>query len=491
VQAGGVRAFCRLGAWDGADGAEGNGVKTVITVIVTVVVVLGLVYGLGFLFRGGAAGDGEKPLTVAVDHPVRGELVEIVSAPGEVEPKTKVAISARFSARIVELPFEEGDKVTAGDPNADPPVPASVLVRLDDTDLRAALTSAEARRAAQAAEIDVARAGIAGQQSNIDAITASLKEARSDLARKTALHEAGDISDSDFEQARLRVDELTAQHAAALKTLESRRLNLTALQHRLTAADAEIAQARDRLSYTTITSPIDGVVTQLNAEVGEVVMTGTMNNPGTMILEVADLSEMLVVARVDEADIGAVEVGQQAVMDLRAYPDERFEGVVESIALVGMGMQRESKEFRVEVLVTRAGRRLYSGLNADIEIETRRHEGVLKVPSQAVLGRRVDELPVKIRESNPNVNRKKTFATVVYRVVDGKAVVTPVTVGASDETHTVIEGGLTGKERVVVGPFKVLEKLKHEGKVKEEKPPATQPATKPATRPATTQARED
>jgi len=460
-------------------------VKIVITVVVTVVVVLGLVYGLGLVVGVGAAGAGDKPLTVSAENPVLGNLVEIVSAPGEVEPKRKVAISARFSARIVELPYEEGDEVAAGDPNADPPVPPSVLVRLDDTDLRAALTSAEARRAAQAAEIEVARAGISGQQSSIDALAASLREARSDLTRKTALHEAGDISDADFEQARCRVDELAAQHAGALKTLESRKLSLTALQHHLAAADAEIAQARDRLSYTTITSPIDGVVTRLNAEVGELVMTGTMNNPGTMILEVADLSKMLVVARVDESDVGAVEVGQKAVMELRAYPDERFEGAVESIALVGMGLGRESREFRVEVLVTKAPKRLYSGLNADVEIETRRHEGVLRVPSQAVLGRRVDELPVKIREKNPHVDKKKTITTVVYCVKGGKAAVTPVKVGPSDDTHTLIEGGLTLDDRVIVGPFKVLEKLKHDGQVKEEKPPATQPATRSATQPAT------
>ena len=460
--------------------------KIVITVIVTAVVVLGLTYGVGLMMGIGRPGAGEKPLTVTVEGPVRGDLVEIVSAPGEVEPKTRVAISARFSARIVELPFEEGDKVTAGDANADPPVPPSVLVRLDDKDLRAALKSTEARRSAQAAEIEVARAGIAGQQSNIDALAASLREARSDLTRKSALHKAGDVSDADFEQARARVDELTAQSAAALKTLDSRKLSLAALQHRLVAADAEIAQARDRLSYTTLVSPIDGVVTQRNAEVGELVMTGTMNNPGTMILEVADLSEMLVVARVDEADIGAVEVGQKAHMELRAYPDERFEGVVENIALVGMGAGRESKEFRVEVLVTKAPKRLYSGLNADVEIETRRHEGVVKVPSQAVLGRRVDELPVKIRENNPNVNRKKTLATVVYRVLGDKAMVTPVKVGPSDDTHTVVEGGLALDDRVVIGPFKVLEKLKHDGKIKEEKAPTTQPMPRPATEPAAT-----
>jgi len=117
---------------------------------------------------------------------------------------------------------------------------------------------------------------------------------------------------------------------------------------------------------------------------------------------------------------------------------------------------------------------------------------VLKVPSQAVLGRRVDELPMKIRDGNPNLDKKKTFAPVVYRLIDGKAVVTPVKVGPSDDTHTVIESGLAGKDRVIVGPFKELEKLKHDQKVKDEKAATTQPAaTKPTTGPAsrpTTQA---
>lgn len=104
----------------------------------------------------------------------------------------------------------------------------------------------------------------------------------------------------------------------------------------------------------------------------------------------------------------------------------------------------------------------------------------MKVPSQAVLGRRTDELPVKVREGNPNVDKKKTLATVVYRLIEGKAVVTPVKMGPSDDTHTVIEGGLSLDDRVIIGPFKVFEKLKHDGKAKEEEAPATQPATKPA-----------
>ncbi len=467
--------------------------KILITVVVIVVVIVGLVVAGGYWVRGKMKAIEAQATTVRAERPVRGELVEIVSAPGEIEPKTKVSISARVSARIVELPYEEGDRVTKGDPNARPPVPPSLLLRLDDTDLQAALQSAEAQRAAQAAEIKVAEARIAGQEETIKGAAASLRDAERDLERQKKLHASGDVSESDYEQARCRVEELSAQHSSALSTLKSQQLNLAVIRHHLVAADAGIAQARDRLSYTSITSPIDGIVTRVNAEVGELVVTGTMNNPGTVIMEVADLSKMLVVAHVDESDIGTVAVGQRAVMDLRAYRDEEFHGVVDSIALFGTGQGRESKEFRVEILLDSRGRRFYSGLNADVEIETRRHENALKVPSQAVLGRRVDELPAKIRDDNPNLDAKKTFATVVYRLVDGKAVVTPVKVGPSDATHTVVESGLTEADAVIVGPYKVLEKLKHDQKVKDEKasattkPAASQPAASApaATRPAT------
>ena len=450
--------------------------KILIAVVVVVVVLVGGVVGVGMWMQGRAVAEAGKAEVVRLENPARGDVVEIVSAPGEIEPKTKVSISARVVAQILELPFKEGDRVTKGDPNADPPVPPSLLVRLDASDLEAGLRSAEARRAAQAGEIKVAEARIVAQQRQIEGLAASLRDARRALERSESLFASGDVSESDHDQARCRVDELISQHGS---TLDSQKLNLDVIRYRLAAADAEITQAREQLKYTSIVSPIDGVITRLNAEVGEVVMTGTMNNAGTVILEVADLSQMLVVASVDEADVGALEVGQRACLDLRAYPDEKLEGVVDTIALVGIGPPRESKEFRVEILLDSGERKVYSGLNADAEIETHRHENVLKVPSQAVLGRRVDDLPAAIRDDNPCVDVKKTFAVVVYRFQEGKAVVTPVTVGASDQTHTVIEAGLTESDRVVVGPYKVLEDLKHDQKIEDEKAPAsTQPAAK-------------
>lgn len=436
----------------------------VITVITTLAIVL--IIGMVIAAKHSAL---RKDEVVRVEHAKRGELVEFVSAPGEIEPKTKVEISAKVMARIVELPYEEGGQVTCGDPCANPPVPASVLVQLDAMDLESQLLSAEANRAAQAAQIEVEKAKLASQRASLAGVAATVKQAERDLKRQKGLLESQDISQATFDQTQLKVDELKAQHDAAKRTLEAGELNLQVLQHNLEAADARIAQARDALSYTTITSPIDGVITRINAEVGEVVITGTMNNPGTVIMEVADLSQMLVVAQVDESDIGKLEVGQKATVHVDAFPDDEFKGAVDSIALAHTVSLTRTKYFRTEILLEGTEEKLHSGLTAHVDIETRKHTDVLKVPTQAVLGREVDGLPLEIRENSSEVDTAKTYATVVYRYIDGKAVVTPVKIGQSDLTHTIIKSGITEEDKVVVGPYKVLESLKHDQQILDER----------------------
>jgi HlyD family secretion protein len=409
--------------------------------------------------------------TVRIEKAGRADLIELVSAPGEIEPKKKVDMSAKVSARIVDLPHKEGDRVTCGDPAANPPVPASLLVQLDAKDLESHLRSAQANRSAQAARMEVEKAGIASQKANLEGLAASLEEAQRDLDRKKGLLDSQDVSLSVFDQAKYRVDGLRAQVAAAKHTLESARLNLVVLKYNLEAADAAIAQAKEALSYTTITSPIDGVITRINAEVGEVVMTGTMNNPGTVILQVADLSQMLVVAQVDEADIGELRVGQTAKVSVRAFGDIDFTGTVDTIALTHRLSDNRTKYFRTKILLDNSPdvAKLYSGLTADVDIRTRTHKNVLKVPSQAVMAREVDLLPLEIRENNPELDKSKTHAIVVYRYIDGKAVVTPVKIGPSDLTHTIITAGISGEDEIVVGPFKVLDTLKHDQKLKDER----------------------
>ena len=444
--------------------------KLVITAVV-ILATLGVVSATGVFLGRGILRRGDTGTVVRVEPVTRGELIEFVSASGEVEPRTKVSISARVAARIEQLPLDEGAKVKAGD----------VLVKFDDKELKAALESVKARYAAQEAEITVAGTRILAQESQIAASRVNLADAERDLNRQLKLLETRDVSQSTVDTAQARVDALRAQLQSAERTLAADRDGLIVMRHTLDAARAEIDRARDNYGYATLSSPIDGIVTKREAEVGEMAIMGTMNNPGTMLLEVADLSKMWLVARVDEASITNVKVGQKAKVRMQAFDEQVFEGVVEKAALANTEERLTStKFFEAKILLKTDGRILPSGLNGDAEIETNRLENVLKVPSQTVVGRPVESLPTEAR-NKPEVDPRKTVATVVYRYVDGKAVVTPVTVGASDVTHTVIKSGLSDGDAVITGPFKVLESIQHDQRVTDE---ATVEAKKAATRPA-------
>lgn len=438
-----------------------------VIIAVVVLATLGVVSTAGLWIGRGALGRGDAGTAVRVERVVRGDLVEFVSASGEVEPKTKVQISARVAARIAELPLDEGDVVKKGD----------VLVKFDDRDLRSALESVKARYDAEKAQIFVAETRIKSQEAQLVAQQIQLADAERDLRRQTQLLSTRDVSQSTVDTAQARADNLKAQIDASKQSLEADRGGLTVLRHNLDAARAEIQRSADNLSYATIESPIDGIVTKVEAEVGELALMGTMNNPGTVLLNVADLSRILLVAHVDEASIANIKVGQKAKVRMQAYGDEVFEGVVDKMALKNTEERlTNTKFFEVEVLLKTDGRRIPSGLNGDAEIETNRLENVLKVPSQSVVGRQVESLPADVRYK-PEVDPKKTIASVVYRFVDGKAVVTPVGVGPSDVTHTVIRSGLSEGDQVVAGPYKVLEQIQQGWAIKDEakQGAATQP----------------
>ncbi|MGA2916749.1 MAG: efflux RND transporter periplasmic adaptor subunit [Sedimentisphaerales bacterium] len=413
----------------------------------------------------------DKAETVRIEDVNRGELTERVSAPGEIEPKTTVQISAKVSARIIEMPYDEGNTVTCGDTNANPPKPASLLLRLDSKDLESQLRLEEAGRNAQAAQIEVEKAKVESCRATMVGLEATLKQAENDLGRKKELVESGAVSKADFEQIKYKVDSLAAEKESDKCNLDAAERNMVVMKHNLDAAEARIEEAREVLSYTKITSPINGVITRVNAKVGEMVMTGTMNNPGTVIMEVSDLSKMLVVAQVDEADIGELEVGQEATASIQAFPNIKFRGVVSEIALKYRFSDNKTRYYRTEILLNNDPNllKLYTGLTADVDIETRKHSNVIKVPSQAVVAREVDSLPLEIREKSSELDKDKKFAPVVFRYIDGKAVITPVKIGQGDLTHTIILSGLKEGDKVVIGPYKILDSLKHDQKLRDER----------------------
>lgn len=414
--------------------------------LVGVLVVLAVVCGVGGYFASKAEPvqgmikklRGEKePTAVKVEAVSRGDLTRTVSAPGMIDPKTKVKISARVSARVIALPFKEGQDVKEGD----------VLVRLDAEDLQATL--------------DQATAQLRAEQARLKGTEANLERVQLDVARARELFRSKDTSKADL-------DANEAELLQAQATLEAARESIA-------SAQATVRRAERDLENTVIKSPISGTIIKLNAEVGEVVL-GTFNNAGTEIMQLADLSNMLMRAEIDENTIEPIRPGQKATVYVNAYPDLKFTGIVERLKEQNQ-ISREGKQyFEAEIALDLnsaqldGGQRLKTGLKANCDIQVETKFDVMKVPSQAVLDRRVDDLPEAVRKSPLIEGKSREFAQVVYRIEDGKARATAVETGSSDVTSTVILAGLDLGSRIIVGPYKVLASLKDGDAVKEEEP---------------------
>ena len=435
------------------------------TILITIVVTLAMAGGSWLYFSSKNAGD--RSTMVRVARPEKGALIQFVNAPGRIEPKEKVDIRSRISAKIVRLYHEAGDWVIKGDPNADPPTEPSVLIELDSKDVKAQLEAAQIRREARAARITASQAELEGRRAGLEGQRAVLKQAKDELRRKKSLLKSQDVSQSATDQQQSTVDSLTAQLIATEKNLKAAELSLEASKRDLEAADADIDQVMETVEYTRITAPMDGTIIRLDADVGEMA-TGSQYNPGTVLAQVADLSQMLLVARVDETDIALVKEGQKANVHIHAWPDRVFVGKVATTALALTWGQQGEKYFEVEVLLDNEKREIYSGLAADVDIEVNTHHEVLKAPSHAVVDYETDLLPKDIREKAPEVDTSKVLSAVVFRYIEGKAVVTPVAFGTSDATHTIIKSGVAQEDEIIVGPFKVLESLRHLQKVKKE-----------------------
>jgi len=456
-------------------------VRIFIRVVVVVLVLAGCAWAANRWWSSRAKADADQPTAVRVEPAARGTLVEFISAAGEIQPRARVSISARVSARIAELPYKEGDVVTKGNPNANPPVPPSMLVKLDSKDLEAQLKSVEARRAAEQASLEVSRTRVAVQQAQIDAIKVMQANDRRELKRKIELLANKDVSQSEVDQLQAKVDQQAAQVLGAIASLKAEEGGLVVLQHNIEAAKAEIAKARDNLTYATITSPIDGIVTRLNAEVGEVAMTGTMNNAGTMIMEVADLSQMVLEAKVDETSIDKVEVGQKAKIKVDAFGDKEIVGEVIQKTPLAVGKSQtsgglstninvqEAKEFKVTVelkdMPDEIRNGLRPGMSATATITTKVKNNVVAVPLEAIVEKAPNASPSPAATvagstpAPPNGEKVKNLKGV-YVIEGTKVRFIEVTTGITGEADIEITSGVQAGMEIVRGPSRVLKTLK-------------------------------
>jgi HlyD family secretion protein len=388
------------------------------TLIITGAAVL-----VGLIIFGSIRGGGSSGEKVYVEPATARNIQAIVTAPGEIDPKVKVNISAHIVGKIEKIYFKEGDNVRKG----------QRLVDLEKTAYQAAFLHAEA--AVTSSTIEVARAKTA-------VITAATA-----YKRAMNLDKQGIETQELFDQARQANDNAVAAYDSAKQGVAQ--------------AQAILDQARTDLDHTTIMSPIDGKAVELTAHEGEVVITGTMNNPGSVIAVIADLSEILVEADVGETEITGIRLNEPAKVHVDAIPEKEYNGHVAEIgssAALKQGASAGMRYFKVKVQIDNTDDRLRPGMSAQVSIITTSSGSALSVPIQSVV-ERVPPALAKSKSGTDDEDENAPKLKYVLVVKNGKVKLTEVKTGVSDTTHVVIVSGLTTKDQVVIGPFRTLKKL--------------------------------
>lgn len=368
---------------------------------------------------------GEEGVEVNVEAVERQDIARIVKASGQIDPRVKVNISTHVVGRIERLYVEEGDWIEAGQP----------FLQLEREAFVAARDDWQARL--ERARTDVRQAEL------------ELADAERQVRRMDRLTEEGILPGERKEEADLARD--------------SAELRIEQAKQSVIQAQANLDKAIDDLTKTTIYSPLSGRVIELNAEEGEVVVSGTMNNPASVIGTIADLSEILAEVDVDETEIVYVEEGQPTELTVDALPDEPYAGTVVEVGSSGYTLrtQQDVTFFKVKVLLENPDRQLRSGMSVRAEIETAVHHDVPVVPIQAVVQRPPQRADVEsgaatLAETDGDAPEE---VAVVFVFEDGRAVQREVVTGLSNTTHVEVTSGVEPGERVVVGPYRTLRDL--------------------------------
>ena len=386
---------------------------------VGVAVVLGAV--VFFSLRGDG---GKKGVRVYAEATERREIARIVKESGRIDPRVKVNISAHVIGKIERLYVEEGEEIEAGSPFLELEKEAFVAAR-DRSRAEVAITESRERQA----EVDLADAG------------AKLKRWRRLSEEQIASPEQLEASELGRRSAELRLEQ--AREAVR-------------------QARAGLEKVQDDLTKTTIYAPLSGRVISLSAEEGEVVVSGTMNNPASIIGVIADLSEILAEVDVDETEVAYLQTGQRATLTVDALADRTYTGKVVEIGSSGFNrpQQPDVTFFKVKVLLDDPDAELRAGMSVRAEITTAEHEDALVVPIQAV----VERLPLDEEGEELEDEEEIRVAFVVQE--DDTVRQQPVATGLSDTTHVEIVDGLAEGDRVVTGPYRALKELEHEDPVR-------------------------
>ena len=382
--------------------------KKKILIIAVIVVAIAAFITLNLLKK-------EEGTPVEVEKVEIGKIVQTVTGSGQIRPEIQVKVSANVAGKIIKLHAEEGDKVTKG----------QLLVELDPEQYIAALARAK---------------------SNMLSMRATEKKLKSELNRANDLKEQGLISDADFEA-------VDAAYDAAVSNTQQ--------------ADANVNEAKDMLAKTKLHSDMDGIVADLNKEEGEIALGAQFQED--VIMVVADLSRMEAAIEVDENDVVNVTLNDTSDIEIDAFPDTTFKGVVTQIAnsatVKGIGTQEQVTNFEVTVALIEYNEKFRPGMSTTVDIITETRQDVLKVPIQAVTTREKEKLekkrdiedhPDEESDHKRNDDKKKDMVEVVFVVEDNHASAKPVKLGISDDTFYEIISGVNEGDEVVTAPFRVL-----------------------------------
>jgi HlyD family secretion protein len=427
-----------------------------------VVVVLGAVAFANFRFK---RADGVTVNTEAVR---KRNLEAIVSASGKIQPKTLVNISADTSGRVTDLAVEEGDRVKQG----------QFLLQIDPRNLRTRVQSGEA-------SLGAARSTAEQLRLALDSARTALKQAEDNYKRQQELWKNGLTTRETLE----RTENELKMRQADLRTQEQQ---VRTQQLRMQQEQATLESAKTDLSKVRIESPIDGIVTRRNIEQGETAVVGTMNNAGTVLLTIADMSVIEAEVEVDETDIPTVKIGQQAKITIDAMPGQTFTARVTEIGnspiqTTGQSAATQATNFKVTLTLEGEIPEVRPGFTCTAEITTATRDNVLAVPIQATTVREmvVDEKGAIVREPatpgqrrpgaspagelKPGQERKEIEGVFVVR--DNKAIFEPVKTGIAGEKYFEVLSGLKEGDPVVIGPFSSVRQLADGGAVKVEAAP--------------------
>lgn len=429
-----------------------------------IVVVLGGVAFANFKFKR------TEGITVNTEAVKKRKLEAIVSASGKIQPKRFVNISADTSGRVTELAVEEGDRVKQG----------QFLLQIDPRNIRTRVTSGEA-------SLGAARSSAEQLKLALESSRTQLKLAQDNYKRQQELWKGGLTTREQFERAeselRVREQDLRAQEQ-----------NVRTQQLRMDQEAATLENARTDLSKVRIEAPIDGIITRRNVEQGETAVVGTMNNAGTVLLQVADMSVIEAEVEVDETDIPSVRIGQTAKVTVDAKPGSTFTARVTEIGNSPIqttgSAASQATNFKVTLQIEGEIPDVRPGFTCTAEITTATRENALAVPIQATTVREVvlDEKGVIVREDvkpgaprrtggvqaaelKPGQERKEVEGVFVVR--DGKALFEPIKTGIAGEKYFEVITGLKDGDAVIVGPFSSVRTLADGSAVKIEEAPRT------------------